>query len=69
MLEYSVDELPMLERTPQSPQRLCDQLWGVLSHSVVARVKVESCDRETGDYRVVLQGTLESTPPDFTIGS
>ena len=69
MLEFSVDDLPTLERTPQSPQRLCDQVWRVLSHSVVARVKVESCNRETGEYRVVLQGTLESVPPDFTIGS
>ncbi len=69
MPNHSLDDLATLERTSQSPQTLCDPLSGVLSHSVFAKVKVESCDHGTGQYRVVLRGTLDTTEPDFTIGS
>lgn len=64
MPQYSIEDLAVIGRTPASPRALSDQLWGVLSHSVVARVHVDSCDRETGDYRVVLQGTFELEPSE-----
>ncbi len=65
MPDYSIEDVTTIGRSPISPRALNDKLWGVLSHSVVARVRVESCDRETGEYRVVLQGTLDLEPPEI----
>jgi hypothetical protein len=31
----------------------------VLSHSISSRVKIEGFNIDTGEYRVVLQGTLD----------
>lgn len=52
-------DLHVLERSPISPAALTDRVSEVLRNSVVARAKVESCDWDTGEYRVVLQGTLD----------
>jgi len=64
MGEYSLHDVEALGETSQSPRRLNDRLWNLLSHSVDARVKIESCNWQTGEYRVVLQGTLDVEPPD-----
>lgn len=64
MPEFSLEDVAAIGSAQRSPRKLNDQLWGVLSHSLFARISVESCDRETGDYRVVLQGTLDVEPPD-----
>ena len=59
MKKYPVDHLRELERDPKSPLALSNDLWDVLSNSLSAKVTLESCNRDTGEYRVVLQGTLE----------
>jgi hypothetical protein len=51
--------LNAIERTPASPSALSAGLWDVLSHSISSRAKVEGVNSETGEYRVVLQGTLD----------
>ncbi len=51
--------LSAIERTPASPSALSAGLWDVLSHSISSRAKVEGFNSETGEYRVVLQGTLD----------
>jgi len=51
--------LNAIERTPASPKALSTGLWDVLSHSISTRAKVEGFNLETGEYRVVLQGTLD----------
>lgn len=58
MTKYPVEHLRELERVPRSPLALSNDLWDVLSNSLSARVTLEACNRETGEYRVVLQGTL-----------
>ena len=58
-------ELGAIERSPASPSALTHGLWDVLSHSVAARAKVESCNLQTGEYRVVLQGTLDLEAAKF----
>lgn len=62
MSKYPVEHLRDLERVPRSPLALSNDLWDVLSNSLSAKVTLESCNRETGEYRVVLQGTLEQEP-------
>ena len=51
--------LSAIERTPASPSALSTGLWDVLSHSISTRAKVEGYNLETGEYRIVLQGTLD----------
>lgn len=56
------DRLNAIERTPASPDALSSGLWDVLSHSITSRAKVEGFNLETGEYRIVLQGTLDLDP-------
>jgi hypothetical protein len=51
-------------RTPVSPRTQSEGQRGVPGSSVIARTRVDSCDRETSDYRVVLQGDLELEPSE-----
>ena len=53
------DSLTAIERTPASPTSLSSGLWDALSHSISTRAKVEGFNLETGEYRIVLQGTLD----------
>jgi hypothetical protein len=53
------ESLSAVERSPASPSALSSGLWDVLSHSISSRAKVEGFNIETGEYRVVLQGTLD----------
>lgn len=53
------ESLSAIERVSSSPQALSSGLWNVLSHSISTRAKVEGFNLETGEYRVVLQGTLD----------
>ncbi len=52
-------DLGAIERAPTSPAALSQGLWEVLSNSVASKAKVDSFNWETGEYRVVLQGTLD----------
>ncbi len=56
------DSLTAIERTPTSPSALSSGLWDVLSHSISSRAKVDGYNLETGEYRIVLQGTLDLDP-------
>jgi len=51
--------LSAIERTQMSPKALSTGIWDVVSHSISTRAKVEGFNVETGEYRVVLQGTLD----------
>lgn len=59
MSRISVHNLRSLEFAPTSPARLRTKIGDVILHSAVARAKVEALNPETGEYRVVLQGTLD----------
>jgi len=56
------ESLNAIERTPASPSALSSGLWDVLSHSISSKARVEGFNYETGEYRVVLQGTLDLDP-------
>jgi hypothetical protein len=58
-------DLGIIERSPTSPAALSSGLWEVLRNSVAARAKVDSYNYETGEYRVVLQGTLDLEETKF----
>ena len=62
-----IHNLRSLENAPTSPARLRSKIGEVILHSAVARAKVEALNPETGEYRVVLQGTLDREDLDFEI--
>ena len=59
MARISAKDLNAIERSPTSPSALSNGLGEVLGSSIAARAKVESYNWETGEYRIVLQGTLD----------
>jgi hypothetical protein len=56
-------DLTTLEISPTSPATLRRKIGELIVHSVSAAARVEMVDRETGEYRVVLQGTLDQDDP------
>jgi hypothetical protein len=56
---FRVENFHSIEKTPTSPAALRAKVTEMLYNSTVARVRVESVNPETGEYRIVLQGTLD----------
>jgi len=63
MLRFRLQDLPTLEASPTSPAILRAKIGELIIHSVNAAAQVEMLDRETGEYRVVLQGTIDLDEP------
>ena len=59
MARFRMDDFRTLENAPTSPATLRRKLAEVILSSTNARARVESVNPETGEYRVVLQGTLD----------
>jgi hypothetical protein len=58
-------DLSAIERAPASPAALTQGIWEVLRNSVATKAKVDAFNWETGEYRVVLQGTLDLNEGKF----
>jgi hypothetical protein len=66
MKNFRYPNFPWIEKTPTSPAALQHRLTDLMFNSTNCRCKVETWNNETGEYRIVLQGTLdweEPTPP------
>ncbi len=59
MPRFRLQDLPALEASPTSPATLRTKIGELIIHSLNAAAQVEMLDRETGEYRVVIQGTLD----------
>ena len=66
MTRFRIQDFPALEAAPTSAASLRSKLGEMLISSTSARVRIESINPKTGEYRVVLHGTLdvEKTPFD-----
>jgi hypothetical protein len=64
MTRFRLSDLPALEASPTSPATLRSKIGELIIHSVSAAAQVEMVDRESGEYRVVLQGTLDLEDPN-----
>lgn len=66
MSRFQLEDFPLLETAPTSAAGLRAKLGEMLISSTSARIKIESVNPQTGEYRIVLQGTLdvEKTPFD-----
>jgi hypothetical protein len=59
VVKFRYQNFPTIERTPTSPAALQYRLSELLFNSTTCRAKVESVNQTTGEYRIVLQGTLD----------
>jgi hypothetical protein len=57
--KFRFQNFPAMERTPSSPASLQWKLSDLLYNSTTCRAKVDSVNQTTGEYRIVLQGTLD----------
>lgn len=65
MARFRIHDLKSVERTPTSPSTLKNKLGEMLFSSINATAKVEIVNLETGEYRIVLQGTLDREDSRF----
>jgi hypothetical protein len=63
MARFNLQDLSALEASPTSPATLRAKIGELIIHSMNAAAQVEMVDRDTGEYRVVLQGTLDLEDP------
>ena len=58
MAGFKIQELRNLEAPNTNPTQLKTKVSEMIQNSSTVRAKVESIDPESGEYRLVLQGTL-----------
>jgi len=63
---FNVSDFKWFDRTPASPNHMQWHFSNLLYNSVSSRAKVESVNPETGEYRIILTGTLDNEPFWFT---
>ena len=59
MARFKINDLHAIENSPTSPGSLRSKVGEMILSSTVCRAKVEAVNPETGEYRLVLQGTLD----------
>ena len=65
MSRFKIADLSSLEKSPTSPLTLRNKIGEMLFNSTQAMATVEVVNKETGEYRVVLQGTLDTEESRF----
>ena len=65
MTRFRIHDLTGLELKPTSPGSMRSKLGEMIVNSTICRAKVESINPETGEYRIVLQGSLDKEENRF----
>ena len=65
MPRFRIHDLYGLEVKPTSPGAMRSKLNEMIVNSTVCRAKIESINTETGEYRVVLQGSIDKEENRF----
>ncbi len=65
MSRFRIHDLKSLEMAPTSPGAMKSKVGEMIVNSTVCRAKVESINPETGEYRIVLQGSLDREDTRF----
>jgi hypothetical protein len=63
---WTISDIHSVEKTPASPGYIQGQISGLVFNSTTCRCKVETINPTTGEYRIVLQGTLDMTGGNFS---
>lgn len=69
MKKWSFKDISSIERCPTSPAWMKNKFSEILFNSTSCRCKVESVNPTTGEYRVVLYGTLDYSDENFPGGN
>lgn len=62
MPSFKFQEIRSLEASSVNPTQLKSKVGDMILSSTNVHAKVESINQETGEYRLVLQGTLQEGP-------
>ena len=65
MARFRIQDIRCLEASPTAPGTLRNKLGEMLFSSINATARVEGFNMETGEYRIVLQGTLDKEDARF----
>ena len=65
MPRFRIHDLMGLEQSPTSPGGIRSKLGEMILNSTTCRAKVETVNQETGEYRIVLQGSLDKEDTRF----
>ncbi len=65
MTRFRIHDIKALEATPTSPGVMRSKVGELVVNSTVCRAKIEALNPETGEYRIVLQGTLDREDSRF----
>ncbi len=65
MPRFRIHDLKSLEITPTSPGAMRTKVGEMIVNSTLCRAKVETMNPETGEYRIVLQGSLDKEDTKF----
>jgi len=65
MPRFRIHDISSLEAAPTSAGSLRSKLGEMIINSTTVRARVETVNPETGEYRVVLQGTLDREDTKF----
>ncbi len=65
MARFRIHDLRGLEVKPSSPGAIRSKLNEMIVSSTVCRAKIESINPETGEYRIVLQGSIDKEENRF----
>ncbi len=65
MARFRIHDIRTLESAPTSPGSMKSKVGEMIINSTVCRAKVESINPETGEYRIVLQGSLDKEETKF----
>lgn len=66
MPHFNLQDLHTLEASPSSPGGLRSKVGELIVGSTACRARVEAVNAETGEYRIVLQGTLDQSIGAFS---
>jgi hypothetical protein len=65
MARFRIQDIRSIEHSPTSPGSLKSKIGEMLVSSINATAKVEGFNIDTGEYRIVLQGTLDKEESKF----
>jgi hypothetical protein len=65
MARFRIQDIRTMENAPTSPGGLKNKFSELIYSSTKAMAKVDSINPETGEYRIVLQGTLDKEETRF----
>ncbi len=64
MARFRINDIHTVEAAPTSPATLQSKIGEMILSSTTVRAKVEAINSDTGEYRIVLQGSLDKA--DFS---